>query len=34
MKARKMVDTEKEKQMFGKHIFAGPGGDSETQRKI
>lgn len=34
MKARKTVDTEKEKQMFGKHVFAGPGRDSETQRKV
>ena len=28
------MDTEKEKQMFGKHVFAGPGRNSETQRKI
>lgn len=34
MKARKTVDTEKEKRMFGKHVFAGPGRNSETQREI
>ena len=34
LKGRKSIHVKKEKQVFGKQMFAGPGKDNGTQREI